>query len=93
MRWIWIAFLCIASKNSGRIPKIEILALGLRVKPARAAEYLGVLVKAGLIDQDELGYAPHNWDVRQYKSDVSTSRVQAFRKRKGNGFYGHDETN
>jgi Mn-dependent DtxR family transcriptional regulator len=84
MRWIWVAFLCIASKNSGVLPKIEIIALSLRVKTAKAAEYLTRLVTAGLIDKTETGFAPHNWNARQFKSDVSTERVKRFRKHERN---------
>jgi hypothetical protein len=50
MRWIWIAFLCISSKNGGVLPAIEIVALSLRVKPSKATEYLSRLVIAGLVD-------------------------------------------
>jgi hypothetical protein len=84
MRWIWIAFLCIASKNAGIFPSIEVVALSLRVKPTKAAEYLTRLVKAGLIDKTETGFEPHNWNARQYKSDVSTQRVKRFRNGKRN---------
>lgn len=84
MRWIWIAFLCIASKNAGRLPSINIIALHLRVKVHKAAEYLTRLVTAGLVDRDEEGFAPHNWKGRQFQSDVSTDRVKRFRERHGN---------
>jgi len=84
MRWIWVAFLCIASKNAGRLPSIEIIALSLRVKTTRAAEYLTRLVTAGLIDKTETGFAPHNWNARQFKSDVSTERVKRFRQQERN---------
>jgi hypothetical protein len=84
MRWIWIAFLCIASKNNGALPSIEIVALSLRVKTTKAAEYITLLVSAGLIDKTETGFAPHNWNARQYKSDVSTERVKRFRKQDRN---------
>jgi hypothetical protein len=85
MRWIWVAFLCIASKNSGQLPSNEIIALSLRVKPTKSAEYLTRLVIAGLIDKTETGFAPHNWNARQYKSDVTDptapSRQKAYRDR------------
>jgi hypothetical protein len=84
MRWIWVAFLCIASKNSGELPAINIIALSLRVKETKAAEYLTRLVVAGLIDKTETGFAPHNWAKRQFKSDVSTDRVKRFRKQERN---------
>lgn len=88
MRWIWVAFLCIASKNDGKIPAIEIVALNLRVKKTKAAEYLTKLVTAGLIDNDDGAFAPHNWAGRQYKSDVTdptaASRQKSYRDRNKN---------
>lgn len=88
MRWIWVAFLCIASKNAGIIPAIEIVALNLRVKKIKAAEYLTRLVTAGLMDNNDGVFAPHNWAGRQYKSDVTdptaASRQQAYRERNKN---------
>jgi hypothetical protein len=84
MRWIWVAFLCVASKNSGQLPGIKIIALSLRVKETKAAEYLTRLCIAGLIDKTETGFAPHNWAKRQFKSDVSTDRVKRFRKQERN---------
>jgi len=88
MRWIWMAFLCIASKNSGTLPSIEIIALSLRVKPPKATEYMGRLRAAGLIDQTEIGFAPHNWAARQYKTDTvdetAAERMRRYRERKRN---------
>src|SRR5579872_3860640 len=84
LRWIWIAFLCIASKNNGRLPTLEIIALHLRVTPAKASEYLTRLVAAGLIDKIEGGFEPHNWRGRQFQSDVSSERVKRYRERKRN---------
>jgi hypothetical protein len=84
MRWVWIAFLCIASKNDGVLPGIMVIALHLRVKATKATEYLTALVNAGLIDKTETGFAPHKWNARQFKSDVSTERVKRFRKQERN---------
>jgi hypothetical protein len=92
MRWIWVAFLCIASKNGGILPVIEIVAISLRVKPSKAAEYLTKLVMAGLIDHTETGYVPHNWNARQFKSDTVDAtaaermrRYRALRRNARNG--------
>jgi hypothetical protein len=38
----------------------------------------------GLIDERRGVMSPHNWHKRQFKSDVSTSRVQQYRKRQRN---------
>lgn len=83
MRWVWIAFLCIASKNGGMLPAIEVVALSLRVKATKAAEYLTRLVSAGLIDRTETGFTPHNWNGRQFKTDpadpTNATRQKNFR--------------
>lgn len=84
MRWHWVALLCVASKNEGALPPLDDIAIQLRVTPAKATEILAALVNAGLIDKNETGFAPHNWNGRQYKSDVSTERVKRFRKRERN---------
>jgi hypothetical protein len=84
MRWSWVAVLCIASKNDGKLPEIQHLALMLRVSKQRAASILAALRNAGLVDKTETGFVPHNWDARQYKSDVSTERVKRFRKQERN---------
>lgn len=83
-RWQWVAVLCIASKNGGDLPSLEDMAIQLRVTTARATEIITALVKAGLLDKTETGFAPHNWQGRQYKSDVSTERVKRFRNGRRN---------
>jgi len=84
MRWHWIAMLCVASKYEGSLPALDDIAIQLRVTPAKATEIISALVKAGLLDKTETGFAPHNWNGRQYKSDVSTNRVKRFRNAKRN---------
>lgn len=84
LRWHWIAMLCIASKNEGSLPALDDVAIQLRVTTGKATEIISSLVKAGLLDKTEMGFAPHNWNGRQYKSDVSTERVKRFRKRERN---------
>jgi hypothetical protein len=84
MRWSWVAVLCIASKHDGNLPSLDHVALHLRVQKQKAAATLAGLHNAGLLDKTETGFAPHNWNGRQYKSDVSTERVKRFRKQKRN---------
>lgn len=84
MRWQWVAVLCIASKGGGELPHLEDMAIQLRVTTAKATEIVTALVKAGLLDKTEMGFTPHNWQGRQYKSDVSTERVKRFRNGKRN---------
>jgi len=83
-RWHYIAMLCIASMNDGILPLLDDIAIQLRVTAAKATEIIATLVKAGLLDKTETGFAPHNWNGRQYKSDVSTERVKRFRNGKRN---------
>lgn len=75
---------CLASQNDGLLPAVDDIAFKLRMKPARVEHLLSVLGECGLIDSDEAGLRPHNWNARQFKSDVSTERVQRFRKRPRN---------
>jgi hypothetical protein len=84
LRWHWIALLCVASKNGGALPTLDDIAIQLRITAAKATEILAKLTKSGLLDKTETGFAPHNWEGRQYKSDVSTDRVKRFRNGKRN---------
>lgn len=84
MRWIWVAMLCIASKNGGVLPPVDDVALSLRVPDAKAGEYITKLVKAKLFDRTDAGFIPHNWDGRQFKSDTSKERVKRHRENKRN---------
>lgn len=84
LRWHWIAMLCIASKSEGALPPLDDIAIQLRVTTGKATEVMAALVKAGLLDKTETGFTPHNWNGRQYKSDVSTERVKRFRNGKRN---------
>jgi hypothetical protein len=88
----WTTLLCIASKNDGRLPPVADIALMLRVKAAKVAEWLAVLTAGGLFDNIDGTFTPHNWNARQYKSDVSTERVKRFRKQERNVSETADET-
>lgn len=81
---VWVGVLCVASKHGGTLPSIADTALLLRMKPERLAVQLAALTKAELIDNDETGLHPHNWNARQYKSDVSNDRVKRYRDRHRN---------
>jgi hypothetical protein len=84
MHRAWTTLLCIASKNDGVLPPLTDVALMLRLKPAKVAEWLAVLTAGGLFDNNEGVFSPHNWNSRQYKSDVSNERVKRYRERKCN---------
>lgn len=82
MRWRWVALLCMASRNSGRLPGVPDIAFALRMSEDDAGATLWDLNAAGLVDEVEPGiYAPHNWEGRQYKSDSSTARVREHREK------------
>lgn len=75
---------CIASQNDGVLPSNANIAYKLRVKPEKAAEYVTKLVSAGLVDNVDGTFVPHNWDSRQFQSDSSTERVKRHRNKKRN---------
>ena len=77
----WVNLLCIASRNSGELPPVADLAFLLRMSEGEAAKHLRSLIDADLIDDMGDYFAPHNWNERQYKTDVSTERVKRFRQR------------
>ncbi|TXH84818.1 MAG: hypothetical protein E6Q77_01670 [Rhizobium sp.] len=84
LRWQWLALLCVASKNGGKLPPNDDIALLLRVPEAKAAEFVTKLVRAKLIDNEDGVFVPHNWDGRQFKSDTSNDRVKRHRENKRN---------
>jgi hypothetical protein len=88
----WFNVMCIASANGGSLPALKDIAFTLRIQPTKAAQVLAQLHAAGLLDKTETGFIPHNWNGRQYKSDVSTDRVKQFRKRQRNVSSGVSET-
>lgn len=78
----WVNLMCLASRNDGIIPEsIETIAFSLRVSEQKARTIVQGLKEAALLDVVETGLEPHNWNGRQYKSDVSTERVKRFRER------------
>lgn len=82
----WVTLMSLASKMDGIIPNNpDFIAKTLRKSVGKTAEILQVLLSAGLLDQgDDGSYKPHNWNEKQFKSDVSTERVRAFRERSRN---------
>jgi hypothetical protein len=78
----WINVLCIASRNAGRLPKPADMAFTLRLSEKETALALAGLVSAGLIDKDENGFYPHNWNARQFKSDNVAERVRKHREKR-----------
>src|SRR4051794_38998088 len=67
---LWIGLLCIASKNDGELPSVDDMAIMLRTSRAALTTVIKTLVAARLLDEKGGKLKPHNWDNRQYKSDV-----------------------
>lgn len=85
----WINLLCLTAKHDGVLPSQDDIAFALRIDNIDCQSLLDRLLIAGLIDVLKGGpngsrIAPHGWDSRQYKSDVSTERVKRFRERSKN---------
>lgn len=78
----WVICLCLAKEGNagyGIIPPASVVAFKLHVSESAAAKYIAELVEKRLIDVSGNVSTPHNWNGRQYQSDVSTNRVQKFR--------------
>ena len=81
----WIGCLCLASENDGYLPDLEEISFHLRFKLSTTRECHEELFTLSLIEADGEGrFRPHNWNGRQYISDVSTDRVKRFRERSRN---------
>lgn len=81
----WYNLMCVSSKNDGKPFSTGEVAFRLRLKPAKAQSIVDELIKRGLLDDTERGIISHNWDKRQYKSDVTdptaSERMKRYRKR------------
>lgn len=80
----WVNILCLTAKRDGVLPPPDEIAFALRTPQAKSSATLAALTSAGLLDQTDDGYQPHNWNGRQFKSDVSNERVKRHRQRQGN---------
>jgi hypothetical protein len=76
---------CLTSATNGVLPPINEIAFKLRMKPQKAQRVLDALKAAGLFEDNEKGTHPHNWERRQYKSDVddptAAERMQRYRNK------------
>ena len=86
----WVNILCLAKDNDGKVPELSAVAFALRYTDAAAHRTLLELERRNLLVRisenvgGDVTFQPHNWNEHQYVSDVSTSRVRAFRERKRN---------
>lgn len=76
---LWVSLLSAASENDGKLAPAEDLRHVLNMRLDHLLSGLDRLIRVGLIDALEHGYAPHHWEKFQYKSDTSTERVQKYR--------------
>jgi len=89
----WFNLCCLAAVRDGQIPSALDAALALHMTEAKARAAVAFLAGRNLLDPVPGGYfEPHNWNGRQYKSDVSTDRVKQHRERKRNAQSNGDET-
>ncbi len=85
----WINLLCLASKGDGTFLELSEVAFALRTSEEKATIILTQLSSRGLFDLLPTGgFTPHNWDKRQFKSDVTDPtaplRMRNYRNRKRN---------
>jgi hypothetical protein len=76
---------CLTSRNDGVLPPLDEIVFATRMDYASCDKALKELQKRGLVENHSGTLKPHNWNVRQFKNDVSTNRVKRFRQRKRNG--------
>ena len=85
---MWVNSLALCSRNGGSLPPVEDCAFAFRETESTVSSAFHTFKELGLFVTDGETFQPKNWKKRQYKSDTSTERVRAFRKRSRNG----DET-
>lgn len=86
MHRAWYTLMCVAAANDGALPPTEDIAVRLRMNKAKVAEWITKLTQAGLFDNVDGVFTPHNWTKRQYKSDkadpTAAERMKRYRKNK-----------
>lgn len=81
----WVNLMCLANMNGDVLPPIKDVAYRLHLSEAKAHELILTLIDKNLFEERTDGnIQPHNWNNRQFKSDVSTERVKQFRERQRN---------
>lgn len=83
----WVNLLCLASANDGEIPNLDAAAFALRMSRSKVAALVIELATVELLDAvPGRYYAPHNWNGRQYKSDVTDptapERMKRYRRKR-----------
>lgn len=80
----WVNLLCVAKLGDGAIRR-EDVPIQLRVSEKGAAAIIDYLLERDFLDDRGDFLTPHNWDARQYKSDVTdptaAKRQKSYRER------------
>ena len=74
---------CLASKHGGVLPEMPELVKLVRIKTKEVAEMVATL-RSGeepLLDEIDGKLTPHNWHLRQFKSDFSAERMRKHRSK------------
>ena len=83
----WVNLLCVAKMGDGSISR-EDVSIHLRTSEKGAAAVIDYLIERNLLEDRGEFLTPHNWDSRQYKSDVTdptaATRQQRYRNNKRN---------
>ncbi len=84
----WANLLCVAAKNDGQLPPIADVAFLLRTSEREIEKSILELISRELLDVIDGVTEPHNWNARQYKSDVAdptnAERQNRYREKKRN---------
>jgi hypothetical protein len=87
-RWYFLVILSAASRqfDRGSLPTPRELGLHLRTTSGKTKRIIEFFIASGFVDEDAdtKTLRVHGWNKRQFKSDVSTDRVQRFREEKRN---------
>jgi hypothetical protein len=78
----WVNLLALTSRSGGNLPDVSDIAFALRSDEETVNGWLDDLEARGLLDEDENGTRPHNWNARQHRSDSDpTAAERQARKR------------
>jgi len=80
----WLNLVALANANGGVLPSIEDVSFRMRQAVTKCETLIETFLELRLFDKTPEGISPHDWNDWQYQSDVSTERVQQFRKRQRN---------
>jgi hypothetical protein len=85
----WVNLMCLSSKRQGEPFSVGDIEFALRLTNTKAQAIINDLIERELLDDTDRGLVCHNWDARQFKSDVTdptnTKRQKRFRERHSNG--------